>query len=182
MGKDRGIYTLFADLLTFPKEDLVPTADACIEAVEADGSYPPEVTEDLKRFKKELEEVSLDDVQGVYSYTFELSADYTLDLGYHLYDGFKRASNLSSIKAMYRDKAFPYDEVAKGELPDNFPVILRFLDMLEDEELKNDFRESFVILAVEKLAKNFERNKKNIYSHLISAVYRVLDKDVKEGK
>lgn len=182
MVMESGIYSIFADLLTYPKEDLKLKVEECVKALSTDGGYPPEVIEELKRFQKELEDLPLDDVQGIYSYTFELSADYTLDLGYHLFDGFKRANNLSAIKSMYRDKNFPYEEVAKGELPDNFPVILKFLDSLEDEELKKDFRESFVILAVEKLAKNFERNKKNIYSHLISAVYRVLDKDVKEGK
>ncbi|MBI5236895.1 MAG: hypothetical protein HY887_00540 [Deltaproteobacteria bacterium] len=83
---------------------------------------------------------------------------------------------------MYRENKFPFEEYAKGELPDNLPVVLMFLGSLEDEALKKNFRETFVILAVEKLTKNFEKNKKNIYSHLISAIYRVLDKDVKEVK
>jgi len=181
MVMETGIYSIFADLFTFPREDVKLKVEECINALSTVGGYPPEVIEDLKRFRKELEDITLDDLQGVYSYTFELTSDYTLDLGYHLFDGFKRANNLSSIKSMYREKGFPYEEAAKGELPDNFPVILKFLDFLDDEELKKDFRESFVILAVEKMAKNFERNKRNIYSHLVNAVYRVLEKDVKEG-
>ena len=33
--------------------------------------------------------------------------------------GFKRAKNLVAITAMYRENGFPFEEVAKGELPDN---------------------------------------------------------------
>jgi len=178
---EQNLYSIFADLLSYPREDVRSKVEDAIEAVKAEDRYPSEVAEDLETYLKEVSEITLDDLQGIYSYTFELTADYTLDLGYHLFDGFKRANNLSSIKAMYRDKEFPYEEAAKGELPDNLPVVMRFLSSLDDEELKRDFRESFVILAVEKLNKNFERNRKNVYSHLISAVYRVLDSDVKEG-
>jgi len=176
------IYEQFSDLLRFPQEDIGPKAEGCLAALKADGRYPAEAVEQLEKFVQELKETPLDDLQGVYSYTFELSSDFTLDLGYHLFDGFKRANNLSSIKSMYLSKGFSADEVAKGELPDNLVVVLRFLAFVDDEELKKDFRESFVILALEKLRTNFNKHQKNIYSHLISAVYRVLDTDVKEGK
>jgi nitrate reductase assembly molybdenum cofactor insertion protein NarJ len=182
MVKQMNIYEKFSDLLCFPQEDIKLKTEECLGALRADGQYPAEAVEHLEKFATELEEMPLDDLQGVYSYTFELSSDFTLDLGYHLFDGFKRANNLSSIKSMYQSKNFPVDEVAKGELPDNLVVILKFLGFVQDEELKKDFRESFVILAVEKLRQNFNKHQKNIYSHLISAVYRVLDTDVKEGK
>jgi len=176
------LYDKFSDLLSYPQEDFKLKTDECLKALKAEGRYPAEAVEPLEKFAAELEEMPLDELQGVYSYTFELSSDFTLDLGYHLFDGFKRANNLSSIKSMYLSKGFPVDEVAKGELPDNLVVILKFLSFLQDTELKKDFRESFVIIALEKLRKNFDKHQKNIYSHLISAVYRVLDTDVKEGK
>jgi len=185
MGSATGksLYSHLAGLLQYPNEDIKLRASECVKAFEAPGlPYPPEVLGQLKSFQKDLEHVSIDDLQGEYSYTFELTSDFTLDLGYHIFDGFKRANSLASIKAMYREQSFPYEEFAKGELPDSLPVVLAFLGTLEDEALKKDFRASFVILAVEKLNKNFEKNKKNIYSHLISAIYRVLDNDVKEVK
>lgn len=185
MGSATGksLYAHLAGLLEYPREDIKLKAAECLKAFAAAGSkYPPEVLGELTGFQKDLEHVSIDDLQGVYSYTFELTSDFTLDLGYHIFDGFKRSNSLASIKAMYRENKFPFEEYAKGELPDNLPVVLMFLGSLEDEALKKNFRETFVILAVEKLTKNFEKNKKNIYSHLISAIYRVLDKDVKEVK
>lgn len=179
---EKNLYSHLAGLLEYPKEDVKLRAEACIKALAAEATYPPEALEELKKFQKDLDETSLGDLQGIFSYTFELSGDYTLDMGYHLFDGFRRSNNLSSMKSMYKEKGFPFDEYAKGELPDHLPVVLHFLGFVQDEALKKNFRESFVVLAMEKLAKNFERNRKNIYSHLISAIYRILDKDVKEVK
>jgi nitrate reductase assembly molybdenum cofactor insertion protein NarJ len=179
---DKPLYTQLAELLEYPKEDIVKKAGDCIKSLAALNKYPPEVITQLKTFLEDLENLPLDDIQGIYSYTFELSSDYTLELGSHLYDGFKRSNQLASLKAMYREYGFPFEALAKGELPDNLYILLKFLGTLKNEELKKDLMESFVTIAVEKLNKNFEKNKRNIYCHLINSIYRVLDKDVKEAK
>lgn len=180
MGKS--LYEHLSGLLEYPQEDIKLRAEECAKALAEHPDYPPEVTVEFNKFQKDLEEISLDDLQGIYSYTFELSSEFTVDLGSHLYDGFKRSNILASIKAMYREQGFPFDEVAKGELPDHLPVVLRFLAFLQDEGLKRNFIETFVIIALEKVNKSFEKNKKNIYRHLISVIYRIIDKDVKEVK
>ena len=182
MVMEKNLYTLLAGLLEYPKEDLIVRAEECMKRLLSEESYPKDIAEEFNKFVQDVKEVPLDDIQGVYSYTFELTSDFTLDMGYHLYDGFKRSNNLSTIKGMYKAHNFPFEEIAKGELPDHLPVMLYFLGTLKDEALKKDFRESFVILALEKLHKNFDKNRRNVYSHLISVIYRVLDKDVKEVK
>lgn len=180
--KEMSLYESFADLLTYPKEDYKLKLEKAITLLSGRNEYDPEALDELKAFRKEFEEMPLDDLQGIFSYTFELTAEYTLDMGHHLYDGFKRSNYLASLKAMYREQGFPVDEVAGGELPDHLPVLLRFLNFVKDEELKKDLRSTLVIMGLEKLNKSFEKNKGNVYSHLINAIYRVLDKDVKEVK
>lgn len=179
--KEKSLYGHIAGLLDYPQEDIKLRAEECINALAAKTEYPPEALSELKAFQSELE-MPLDDLQGIYSYTFELTADYTLDMGSYLYDGFKRSNSLAALKAMYRDNGFPFEEIAKGELPDHLPVLLRFAGMLENAELKADIMQSLVILSVEKLNKNFEKNRGNVYSHLIGALYKILEKDVKEVK
>ncbi len=180
--KVKSLYEHFADILHYPDEGMRAGVEATIEALSRCTQYPPEVKEDMDNFLAEVDKLTLDDIQGIYSYTFELTSEFTLDLGHFLYDGFKRSNNLASLKAMYRENGFPYDEVAKGELPDHLPVVLAFLGTLEDKDLKQDVTSSFLVMALEKLDKNFERNRGNLYSHLISAIHRVVDKDVKGGK
>lgn len=175
---EKNIYTYLGELLRFPKEDIRPVVDECL-GILAKGQYPVEIVNELKNFRKDLEKLSLGSLQELYSYTFELVSDTTLDMGYYIHEGFKRARNLLTIKSMYRERGFPFEDVAKGELPDNLPVALQFLGFLEDAELRKDFTKTFVIQALEKLDRNFQ-TKKNAYRHLVNAVYRILDKDVKE--
>ncbi len=177
----KNIYTHFADLLEFPREDIRPKVDECIVAVN-DSQYPEDVVKELMSFRNDLDRLSIDTLQELYSYTFELVSDTTLDIGYYLHagqDGFKRASNLVKIKAMYRDNGFPFDEVAKGELPDHLVVILKFLGFIDDEALKRDFMKTFVVVTMEKLNRNFQ-TKKNAYRHLVGAIHKIIDRDVKE--
>jgi len=179
--KVKSLYEYFADILQYPDEGIRDKIVATMDALSHCPQYGPEVMDAMRRFLEEVDSQPLDDIQGIYSYTFELTSEYTLDLGHFLYDGFKRSNYLASLKAMYRENGFPYDEVAKGELPDHMPVLLTFLGTLENSDLKQDVTESFLIMALEKLDKNFEKNKGNLYSHLIDAIHRVVDKDVKEG-
>ncbi len=179
---EKSLYTRLAELLEYPREDIKIKVDECVKALAKDKRYPHEIVHEIEKFQKDLQEMPLDDLQGVYSYTFELSGDYSLDLGYHLFDGFKRSNKLSAIRSMYNANNFPYDEYSKGELPDHLPLTLHFLGFIKDEELKKDFRQTFVILGMEKLARAFERHHQNVYSHLIKAIYEVIEKDVKEEK
>ena len=180
MTLEKSLYTYLGELLQFPKEDIRPQADECIDILTKEH-YPEEIVNEVKNFRKDLDRISLDQLQELYSYTFELVSDTTLDMGYYIHEGFKRARNLLTIKSMYRERGFPFEDVAKGELPDNLPIALQFLGFLEDAELRKDFTKTFVIQALEKLNRNFQ-TKKNAYRHLVNAVYRILDKDVKETK
>jgi len=179
---ETNLYTLMAGLLEYPREDIKDRAKAFAGALAGCTKYPPEVAEEYGKFMKDLDIIALDDLQGIYSYTFELTSDYSLDMGSHIFDGFKRSNKLAVIKSMYRETGFPYDQLAKGELPDHLPILLHFLGFVKDPELMKDFRQGFVILALEKLHKNFEKNLRNIYRHLMSAVYRIIETDVKEVK
>ncbi len=178
MVLEKSLYTYLGELLRFPKEDIRPEVDECIDAL-IRGQYPEEVINELKNFRKDLEKLSMDALQEIYSYTFELVSDTTLDMGFYIHEGFKRSTNLLTIKTMYREHGFPFEDIAKGELPDNLSVLLQFLGFLKDEGLRKDFVKTFVIQAMEKLNRNFQ-NKKNLYRHLINGVYMILDKEIKE--
>jgi nitrate reductase molybdenum cofactor assembly chaperone len=178
---ENSLYTIFADLFSYPKENFKERVQECIDALLDHPEYPGEAVEHLRAFQEKTKDMSLSDIEGFFSYTFEMTADYTLDMGHHLFEGFKRANSLVSMKNMYRAQGFPVDTLLKGELPDHLSVLLRFLDWItDDDELKADFRDGFVVKSLEKLDKNFEKNKDNIYWNLEKALYVVIHKDVNE--
>lgn len=172
-------YTQLGSLMEFPWEDVRPRVKVLSELAGKAG-YPVETLEYLKAFQKGIEEMPLDNLQGIYSYTFEMSTDFTLDLGFHLHEGFKRTENLLQLKTMYRHFEFPFEELGKGELTDHLPLVLKFLGFLQDKEAQRDLMESFLIKALEKLRKNFDKNQDNPYKPLINFVYRVIDGDIKK--
>ena len=179
-AEKKGLYYTFARLVEYPWEDIRGVVDECLEMLKDHPQYPPEVKEELKKFKDSTAELSLDELQELYSYTFEFSSDYTIDMGYHLYDGFRRANHLLKLKQMYREYNFPYDDVAGGELPDNLVVVLKFLDGLDDEAVHREIKENFLIKSLEKLNKNFELTNNDCpYRHIIRALLLVIDKDIK---
>ena len=176
------LYSQFASLLSRPNEDIKELAQGCLDAVLGHPEYPSEAAKELRAFISGIAELDLDDLQGYYSYTFELSADTTMDMGYHLFDGFKRTNTLVALKEMFKANSFPYDAVAKGELADNLVVLLKFLGGLEDQGLKTEFRESFLIKSLEKMAKNFDGAKSKhieVYGHVVKALISVIGTDVK---
>lgn len=178
--EQKNLYQYLGEILRYPHEDILPKIDASI-AILSESKYPEEILKELRAFRKDVERLTLDGLQELYTYTFEFSSDTTLDMGYYAYEGFKRARNLLTIKSMYRDREFPFEELAKGELPDNLSVLLQFIGFLKDENLKKDFVKSYVIMSMEKLDRNFQM-KRNAYRHLINATYKILDTDIKDTK
>jgi len=173
------LYARFSSLLDYPRGDLKGLAQECIDALLGHKEYPAAALEEMELFLQQISRMPFDELQSLYSYTFELNDEYTLDMGSYLFEGFKRSGSLASIKGMYREKGFPFDEVSKGELPDHLPVVLRFLDFLKDEALSANFRAGFLIKGLEKQQKNFEKQTENPYRHLINALWMVVDRDVK---
>lgn len=180
VGKD--LYTQLASLFDYPsdKDIYVSKVDEVINNISSMGDLPPDMMTAVQTFKKAIEALPIDELQVIYSYTFEMSSDFTLDMGSHIYDGFKRSDNLVNIKTMYRRYEFPFETLGKGELPDHLPLVLRFLGFVKDEGLKRDFEKDFLIKSLEKLYKNFMKRHDNPYHHVINAVYKVIDRDVKE--
>src|SRR4030065_975140 len=100
---EKELYTQFAKLLEFPREDIRQIVEECIQELYG-SQYPEEVIKELLSFKNDLDKLSLGSLQELYSYTFELVSDTTLDMGYYIHEGFKRARNLLTIKSMYRER------------------------------------------------------------------------------
>lgn len=180
MEEVNNLYTNLGRALRFPHKEIMPFINECVYILEK-GEYPEEALKEIRSFRKDVERLSLEELQELYSYTFEFTSETTLDLGWYSHEGFKRAGNLLTIKSMYRDQEFPFDEVAKGELPDNLAVILFFIGYLQNEDLKRNFVKTYVIMSLEKLNRNFQ-TRKNAYRHLINAIYRVLENDIKDIK
>jgi nitrate reductase delta subunit len=135
-----------AELLRYPDEALARAAD--------DGP-------DVSAFFDEIESVSLEGMEELYTRTFDLNPVATLEVGWHLWgEQYERGRFLAELRALQDDLG-----VEEGsELPDHLTVVLATISRLEEPESLCQR----IAPALAKIATPLEEHG-NPYRHLIRA-------------
>lgn len=126
-------------------------------------NYPKQgkILKDFTRFSKSA---TFEEIQELYTRSFEVQAITTLDLGYLLFgDDYKRAQLLVNLSREHR-------EVGNDcglELADYLPNVLKLLPLLKDVELRDDLIEKLIYSGLKKMVKEFDagnlRKKNEVY-------------------
>src|SRR3989337_539041 len=74
MVEVNNLYTCLGQSLRFPHNDILPYVNESIEILEK-GHYPEEILKELRSFKKDVERLTLDELQELYSYSFEFTSE-----------------------------------------------------------------------------------------------------------
>jgi nitrate reductase molybdenum cofactor assembly chaperone NarJ/NarW len=156
------IYQRLADLLEYPDVRWTATVSSAYGSV-ADS-------ESFAKFIAGTDDISLSELQELYTRTFDLSPVCALDIGYHLFgENYKRGVFLANL----RETESPFDLGQEHQLPDYLPVLLRLLTKLDDDELRGALIKECMIPALGKMLKAFGEGD-NPYRHLIAGVTEVL--------
>jgi nitrate reductase molybdenum cofactor assembly chaperone len=159
----KSIYERLADLLEYPGANWCSLIVSCGEVA---AEEIPESSDALSIFREAVTNLSLNELQEVYTRTFDLSPVCALDIGYHLFgENYKRGVFLANL----RETEAPFDLGQEHQLPDYLPVLLRLLTKLTDEELRSALIVDCMIPALEKMLKTLSEGE-NPYRHLIAAV------------
>jgi nitrate reductase molybdenum cofactor assembly chaperone len=163
----KSIYERLADLLEYPGASWCSLIESCGELA---AEEIPESSGALSVFREAVTNLSLSELQEVYTRTFDLSPVCALDIGYHLFgENYKRGVFLASL----RETEAPFDLGQEHQLPDYLPVLLRLLTKLDDEELRSALIVDCMIPALEKMLKTLGEGE-NPYRHLIAAIEAAL--------
>ena len=121
------VYSLFANILDYPEHSIEKSIDDC--GVELAVSVP-EAHAQLMDFHTAIAQKSLGQLQECYTNAFDLRPECTPNLGYHLFgDDGRRGVFLAELKGRMEARG-----IAPGiELPDHIVLILRYLDVAEEE-------------------------------------------------
>jgi len=122
-------YDLLARLLDYPEEGGYAVDVAhCIDALE-DGY--PEAAAMLCPLQEHVAGMSDEEVQELYTRTFDINAVCTLEVGWHIYgEDYARGAFLVKMRQELRDRELP----ESGELPDHLTHVLILLGRLEGEQ------------------------------------------------
>jgi nitrate reductase molybdenum cofactor assembly chaperone len=127
---DRAL-ALFADLLSYPGEDVAALARECERAGTASG-FP---AGPLEEFRKYVEAAPRETLEELYTDFFDLNPNASPYVGYHLYgEGYARSLFLLELQKKYRTCGFD----AGRELADHLCVMLRYLADCDDQEAREE--------------------------------------------
>jgi len=150
------VYKVLSVLLEYPRKELVENWDEMRQLV----SELPELTvEDKDRLTGFIEWASvlpLTQFQSKYVDSFDMTAENSLYLTYHLFDeqDRERGPALIQLSELYKSTGF---EIGDGELPDYLPLILEYVSTMDDAASAQAFLKQ-TSQAADIIASNLEKN------------------------
>lgn len=164
------LYTLFADLLSYPGGDLLTKTEACLDELR---SVHNEAAEELEAFLGGVQNLTVEKLEELYTVTFDMQPLCYPYVGYQLFgESYKRGAFMARLNEAYRAVGYSAGE----ELPDHLPVILRFLGLdsaLRQDEFCQTLLAEGLIPALEKMLQPFAESP-NPYARLLKALQLVL--------
>jgi nitrate reductase molybdenum cofactor assembly chaperone len=150
------VLDLLADILDYPQGHPDEKVEECASLVSV-GT--PEAAAHLRRFQSSVRGLPAGRLEEIYTVTFDLEASCHPYVGYHLFgESYQRSTFLVGLKERYRAWGF---ESPETELPDRLSVMLRFLAVTGDEELKQEIMSQGLLPALGKMIKVAEDTDKD---------------------
>ncbi len=163
--KSQSIYAQLATLFEYPGENYVSRAKQCAERVsrEQQGSAA------LEEFCAAIDGKSSDELQELFTQTFDLNPVCTLEIGWHLYgEDYQRGEFLVKMRQQLRT----HEVKESQELPDHLTHALQLLASMEDEEAAA-FAGQFLLPALDKMRSGW-RDNRNAFAALLDSTFALL--------
>jgi nitrate reductase delta subunit len=157
------IYEQLARLFEYPGEAYRARAEACLEMMRSEQA---EAAESLAEFYAGIRDLSTDDLQELFTRTFDLNPMCTLEVGWQLYgEDYQRGEFLVKMRGQLRG----HELQESSELPDHLTHALALLARLEPDEAA-DFAGEFLLPALDKMRAGWRENR-NAFAALLDAAF-----------
>lgn len=159
------IYSFFADILDYPEHSIANSIDDCAAELAVQA---PDAQVQIMEFSTAVAPKNLGQLQESYTNAFDLRPDCTLNLGYHIFgDDARRGLFLVELKERMEARG-----IQPGvELPDHIALILRYLDLAEEE--RPSVIEDCLLPAVSRMVEVLDHSG-NPYEHVLRALLSLL--------
>ena len=164
MEKTISRYARIAPLFRYPDAQFGETARAVQTFLE---DTCPEAAEQLLEFTEFAEQATLEELEELYTRSFDVQAITTLDLGYVMFgDDYKRGEMLVNLNREHREAGVDCGD----ELADHLPNVLCLFDEMEDTEIRDELVLLVVGPALRRIIGEFstdriEKNNKTYMKH-----------------
>ena len=150
------VYKVLAVLLEYPRQELVDNWDEMRQVISELPNLADEDKSRLKGFIDWASTLTLTQFQAKYVDSFDMTAENSLYLTYHLFDeqDRERGPALIQLSELYKSTGF---EIGDGELPDYLPLILEYVSTMDDAASAQAFLKQ-TSQAADIIASNLEKN------------------------
>ena len=149
-------YRQLATLFDYPEADLPAQVRELRESLQS--RYPAAASRfesfamALPSSRERLSETELDDVQEIFTRSFDVQAITTLSVGYVVFgDDYKRGELLVNLNREHRDAGLD----CGSELSDHLPNVLRLIARWQDPEMVVEFVEEILHPAIDNMIREF---------------------------
>lgn len=140
----------FAELFSYPTEDLTQTVVACAELLREEQSS---ASASLERFASFLQTQTAMRIEEVFTSTFDLQPVCHPYVGYQLCgESQQRGMFLMQLNQLYRQHGF----VPGVELPDHLSTLLRFIGTLAPQDCSRELIEDGLLPALAKILQGLD--------------------------
>jgi len=160
---DAAIYNALVALLTYPEADYPQRIEASVKVATGD------CREQLQQFTVQMHGLRTDQLQEMFTQTFDLNPTCSLELGWHLFgENYERGLLLVRVREELRRHGL----AESTELPDHLTHVLQLMERMEHETAA-DFGAACVLPALEKMLQAVH-DKKNPFENVLLAVRSLL--------
>jgi nitrate reductase delta subunit len=160
------LYDALAGLLAYPDAGYHQQVAACRQAL-AVGH--PDATQLLDRFAGRIAALSAEELEELYTRTFDLNPVCSLEVGWHLFgENYSRGEFLVTMRQELRRSALPESR----ELPDHLTHVVAAVARMEPTQADR-FTVTYLLPALEKMLKGLA-GKDSPYEKVLEAIRCVL--------
>lgn len=151
-----GVYRAFADLLSYPRDEMVSAVDRCLAALPTSRAETGSARSLLLAFRAAAERLGMLGLENDYTAAFDLDPRCSLYVGYHLFgDTARRSYFMQRLAAIYRESGVVR---RAGELPDYLPLVLASCDAGLADDVRLELLADAVVPALERLEGALDRS------------------------
>lgn len=161
-------YQTLSEIFQYPREDYI----AKVKSVESVlKELYPETISTFDEFTSYVKNASQEELEELFSRTFDVQAITTLDIGYVLFgDDYKRGELLVNLNREHREVG----NNCGSELADNLSNVLRLLPLMKNSETRIEMIEKLIMPALEKIISEFEADNVNLKNKIYKKQYKTI--------